>query len=264
MAQGSKTGLIILIVFCVIFAATTAILFVLHTQEHQMRVEAENKLMVLENRKAQLERQLDKVEKEKSAIELELSKAESKISMISEKLELEKKYRQQTEDKLSMKEEELNSLRSELERFKTQVSQLQKRYNELSQKNEQLSNKLQQLRLAKKVLESKMGVSGAISEEDEGVSLGTVVVKPTKPQEERGTRALQGRILVVNKEFNFVMVDLGKINGIQPGAIFGIYHAGELIAKAKVEKVYDDMCSAVILDEGKKAEVEEDDKVEVL
>ena len=264
MTQNSKAGLIILIVFCVIFAATTAILFVLHTQEHQMRIEVESELMVLKNRKAQLEKQLDKIEKEKSAVELELSKAESKVSMISEKLELEKKYRQQTEDKLSMKEEELNSLRSELKRFKTQFSQLQERYNELSQKNEQLSNKLQQLRLAKKVLESKMGVSGAISEEEEGVSLGTVVVKPDEPEKEGRSQVLQGRVLVVNREFNFVMVDLGKINGIQPGAIFGIYHAGELIAKAKVEKVYDDMCSAIILDEGKKAEVEEDDRIEVL
>jgi len=264
MTQNSKAGLIILIVFCVIFAATTAALFVLHTQEHQMRIKAENELTLLKSEKTQLEKQLEEVEKEKNAIKLELSKAESKISIISERLELEKKHKQQAENKLSMKEKELNSLKSELETVKAEANQLQQKYNELSQKNEQLSNKLQQLRLAKKALESKMGISGIVSEESEEVSLGTVVVKPDEIQPKQISQVREGRVLVVNREFDFIVVDLGKINGIEPGVVFGVYRAGELIAKAKVEDVYDDMCSAVILDEDRKAEVEEDDRVKIL
>jgi hypothetical protein len=96
------------------------------------------------------------------------------------------------------------------------------------------------------------------------VELGTVVVKSGQEQTQQVQQESQGRILVVNREFDFVMINLGSNNGIENGTIFGVYRQERLIAKVEAERVYEDMCSAVILSEDKKGNIQEDDKVKML
>ena len=218
-------------------------------------------LSVLENKKVEIEKRLDKALKDKEDIEKELTDFRNKAERLADKIEYEKRMKEQAENKLKTKENEFMSLKDKLEKAQGRVNKLEQKYENIQAKNEKLSSKLNQLRLAKKALEAKIGITGQV----EGVQLGTVVVRPQEVKEQKGqNQRTQGRILVINREFDFVMIDLGRVNGVEAGMKFGVYHFGKLTAEVKVERVYEDMCSAIILNKEKEGEMQEDDLVKML
>jgi len=64
------------------------------------------------------------------------------------------------------------------------------------------------------------------------VDLGNMVVNPS---------ALNGRVLKANEKHNFVIVDLGKNDGLKKGAALMAYRDDEPIGELQVEKVYDEL-----------------------
>lgn len=72
---------------------------------------------------------------------------------------------------------------------------------------------------------------------------------------------LNGRILEINKEFNFVIINLGKEEGVKKGMVFMVYREKKLIGKVEAEDVFQDMSSCAILPWFKKEEIKIDDGV---
>lgn len=70
-----------------------------------------------------------------------------------------------------------------------------------------------------------------------------------------------GKILEVNSEYNFVIINLGKENGIKKGMVFMVYREKKLLGKVEVEEVFGDMSSCIILPWFKKEEIKIDDGV---
>lgn len=60
-------------------------------------------------------------------------------------------------------------------------------------------------------------------------------------------KILNGKVLTVNKDFNFVIINLGKKDGIRKGMDFLVYRDKKLIGKVQVEETFSDMSSCVIL-----------------
>ncbi len=75
--------------------------------------------------------------------------------------------------------------------------------------------------------------------------------------------SLQGRIVSVHKEWNFVVVDLGW-SAVQIGETISIFRNDQLLAKAKVERVQEGISAATLLPEWESAEVRVNDMVRVL
>lgn len=60
-------------------------------------------------------------------------------------------------------------------------------------------------------------------------------------------KILNGKILVVNKDHNFVIINLGKDNGVKKGMVFLVYREKKLIGKVETEEVFKEMSSCNIL-----------------
>ena len=73
--------------------------------------------------------------------------------------------------------------------------------------------------------------------------------------------AFEGKILAVNKEYSFVVVDLGRADDIRLGDILSVYRDDNFVGSVKVEKVEDNVCTASILPSWKNEEFKEDDEV---
>ena len=99
------------------------------------------------------------------------------------------------------------------------------------------------------------------------VELGTIVVgedgMPAADQEQWQPvpGALEGQILVVNKEYNFAVVNLGVKNGVNVNNVFAVYSQGQYIGDIKVEKVHESMSAANFVTPGIKDKILEGDKV---
>ncbi|MFH0731352.1 MAG: hypothetical protein V2A72_00320 [Candidatus Omnitrophota bacterium] len=56
--------------------------------------------------------------------------------------------------------------------------------------------------------------------------------------------SLEGEVLVVNREFNFIVISLGKQDGVQEGNSFYVYDADKLLGVVRVETVRDNISAA--------------------
>lgn len=72
---------------------------------------------------------------------------------------------------------------------------------------------------------------------------------------------LNGRILEVNKDYNFVIINLGKEEGVKKGMVFMVYREKKLLGKVEAEDVFQDMSSCNILPWFEKEEIKIDDGV---
>jgi cell shape-determining protein MreC len=71
---------------------------------------------------------------------------------------------------------------------------------------------------------------------------------------------LEGKVTVVNKEYNFAVINLGQKDGVNVGDQFSVTREGKVIGDIKVEKVHESMSAAGFAAELKDA-IQENDLV---
>ena len=74
-------------------------------------------------------------------------------------------------------------------------------------------------------------------------------------------RSLDGKVLVVNKDYNFLVVNLGAKEGVNVGDVFSVYHNNKYAGDVKVEKVHDAMSAAGFTSADMANKVSEGDRV---
>lgn len=82
----------------------------------------------------------------------------------------------------------------------------------------------------------------------------------TKP-EMASKASKEGKVLLINRNFHFVVVNVGSKNGLSPSDILLIKRNGKQVAKVRVEKVYDEYSAAYIVEEDSSLPIEESDLV---
>jgi hypothetical protein len=106
--------------------------------------------------------------------------------------------------------------------------------------------------------------------EGDKVSLGRVVVGQNKGVEEASVLrptsppvppALEGKVLAVNKEYDFAVINLGSRNGLNPDEVFSVYQQGDYIGDIRIDKTQEIMSSCVFVSKAVRERVREGDKV---
>lgn len=189
-----------------------------------------------------LQENIAQVTQEKEQLVEEAEAKNAKIAEISELLESEKS--------------EKTTLAQELESAKADDEEAQRKLASLQDEKEQLEGQLQEAKSQGQAAVTQPQTQPAV---DLGkVSVGKPVSQMTSPE----LPGKMGRILVVNDEFNFVVVSFGKNDGLEGGEVLNIYRDGKLIGKVQVEKLYDAISAATILD-GKAGVYKEGDTVKL-
>lgn len=80
----------------------------------------------------------------------------------------------------------------------------------------------------------------------------------------KSSHELAGKVLAIDKEHAFVVVDLGSGNNLKLGDILSVYRNDKFIGKVKVEKVEEKSSAAAILNPWKNMEFKENDVVKKL
>ncbi|MFH0879512.1 MAG: hypothetical protein V2A34_07335 [Lentisphaerota bacterium] len=72
---------------------------------------------------------------------------------------------------------------------------------------------------------------------------------------------LSGHVLVVNPDWNFVILDIGSEAGLVPTAEMLVHRADELVGKVRISTVKDNLAIAEIITDWEKAPIQEGDRV---
>ena len=74
-------------------------------------------------------------------------------------------------------------------------------------------------------------------------------------------KILNGKVLEVNRKFDFVIINLGKEDGIKKGMMFMVYRDKKLLGKVEAEDIFPKMSSCIVLPEWKQGNIKVDDGV---
>jgi len=196
----------------------------------------------LKNVKSNLELELKNVTSDKEELERKLSYTEKMIDSISLELVREKKEKRKIEEELkSLKSEHRMAIRR-INSLNEEKLNLEKKIQEVENKNNELGRKLKETTTAleKKILEAEEVKEKYVSSEKpqtpQAVELPPIVVHSpeieAKPSEEKIIP--KGKVLAVNKEYNFIIIDLGTDNGVNIGDLFEVYRDNQKIANIEV------------------------------
>lgn len=208
---------------------------------------------------------LQEYQKTISDLEVKLEDAQKDINNLTTTLQQE----------TAAKEEALNQieqLKADLEQQKALRSDLETRLNQAQDNIEKAQAKLKELDAKKMALEAKIKDLEAQAQpmQAEGVQLGTIVVgpeagrtaqTPAKAFLEQPASPLKGKVLVVNKDYNFIVINLGSKDGVSIGDEFSLYHDNKYLGDVKIGKVHDSMSAADFVSTEIKNRVREGDKV---
>jgi DNA repair exonuclease SbcCD ATPase subunit len=208
---------------------------------------------------------LAKLQEEKNAIEQKFNNSEQVAQILSGDLlrekDADKEYKSMSEH-IAMENSTLKSKISEFEG-------IAKEYNSLLAEKENMNAKLarlesdieskdREINKFKVALQENAAASGETRAEayhsPKEVDLPPIVAqkmaKLTTPSLERiGENAeLKGRIVTVNKEHNFVVIDLGKQDGINIGNNFNVYRGETLLGSVEIIQARDRIAAADIKD----------------
>ena len=233
--------IILLAILCVVFGVMSWLSFNNLQSEKKTRVATENSLKDLMSQKDNIQKELDDQKKLKTDLESQLEDLKGKVSALQDKAEKlaaqiadERRAKEDALAKISDKDREIEDIKTNWESEKLSRTALQDQFDKLQKEYSNLQDQLKSVKTANSNLQKQ--VEDLQSKKE--VELDKIVVKP-------GVEA-EGKVLVVNKEFNFIVVAAGNNKGITPGVTFGVFREGKLVAKAQVEKVYETMSAANI------------------
>lgn len=209
-----------------------------------------------------METKLEEHKKTIVDLEAKLKLSQAKIDTLSKTLE------QETKDKETALSE-VEALRADLEKQKSLRSDLEKKLGQTQKDAQKTEAQLKEVENKRTQLEAKLKeMENQVTKAQQGVELGTIVVGPEGAAGQAAGEAaaaqakkLEGKVLVVNKEYNFAVIDMGTKSGVAVDDVFSVYHANKYLGDIKIAKVHDSMSAADFLSDTLKDQVSEGDKV---
>lgn len=200
--------------------------------------------------------ELQKSKRKISELESKVQQANSQITTLTADLEQEKADKEETVAKVEQ-------LRIDLEQQKDLRSDLEDKLMQVQKDAGKLQVRLKDLESKKIEMETRIKELEAQSKGE--VELGKIVVTPEDTGETTIPNplpsGLEGKILVINKDYDFAVINLGSKDGVGIGNLFSVYHNNKYIGEVKVEKVHDSMAAVGFLAKDVENKITEGDKV---
>ena len=249
MSKTFKIVLILLVVTSIASAVLAVFAFVGKEKEYMKRVLVEDKLAATLKDKRRLEKELNSNKKAKEETETKIKDLSAKVKELSSQIKEEKDKSKAAILDLAAKKKEALNIKGELETERKEKLSISKKLEEIQTDYDKAKRDLVNLKNQKKTLQDRLS-----DLEEKSVDLDTIVVNPDVTTGSRSTtiteparQLLRGSVLVVNKEYSFVVTDLGQKDGAKKDMVFEIREGTRRVGKAKIDKVYDTMSSANIL-----------------
>lgn len=203
-----------------VLIVTCITFYVFKEKEKKLRIYTQNRLTQTTEEKKKVENKLVETVKAKEVVEIELA-SEKEMSLTLKK---------ELEDRDQQIKATLDKLEREIEARKKAEAQLMIALKE------------------KELLEAKMS---NLAQSSKIIELEKIVIKPGS--------VIKGNITMVNKEYGFVIVNLGSQHNLKVGDILSIYRSDEFIGKVQVERAEELISAAVVLADWQNIEFKEND-----
>ncbi len=240
-----------------------AVAIVLQIQERDKRLARERELQLSLAENDDLKVKLEETQQSKTRAEEQLAVSKKTLAQAQDELAVAVKAREELSRSIEDREREIARLTKDLGQAsadsKQMTEQLQserKRLADLERAKADLESKVMELSGQPTVELDKVLVKG--DQGGAGAS-GLALAVPTA-----AVPSMDGQVVVINREFDFIVMNLGRNHGLSVGQEFQVVRGTEILGRVKVEKVYDELSAAALLPESQKNAIREGDAVRPL
>ncbi|MCA9400557.1 MAG: hypothetical protein KC713_02950 [Candidatus Omnitrophica bacterium] len=291
MNSSGKVLTIFLVIIATLLISLTAISIFFFQKEIERRKMVEAVLERTRANETELEADLKQARKEIFLLEEKNKEADERINDLSDELELETSLREEMKiENLNLKDQidqlasernkieaqyktqiesaktDMESLQQKINQANTKYAELEKRNKEFEEQNAILMSKVEELEQS--VRESKLvqiipankespdlTLDQAKANIQKEVELEEIVVVPTDIPE--------GRLLSIDQETEFVIINLGQKDGLQLGQIFSVVRGEEYLGDIKITRLQPEMAAADLIPPFSSRAARKNDKVVV-
>lgn len=205
----------------------------------------------LQREKAGVEMDLSNLKRDKEELQRQLDYNKKVMDGIAQELVRERNDKIQIQDSFKTIKNENALLTRQLKSLTNRKIDLEKRVQELRERKDtverrvsemetMLTDKISQMDQLKRQLDSIR--SGAVSvdssEKKNSVELPPIVVRPSStPAPDRNNGTARGQIIAINRDNNFVIIDVGEESGVKVGDNFQVFRDSKRIADLEVIKI---------------------------
>jgi septal ring factor EnvC (AmiA/AmiB activator) len=270
--SSGKTTVLLVILIIMSLGLAGGLFYLFQQAESSNRILTEQ----LDEARAQYAISEQKVKESENILQqkdLQLQDAIAKIDTLTSEIKQEQEAKK-------VAQEELAKVKSDLTTQQSLRVKLEGELNAAQGALKKAQAQLTELEGKKNLLESKIGdLEQNTKKEDSDVELGTIVVAPetqapaatkvTSATKKTATSVSQkalaspseGKVLVVNKEYNFAVINLGSKDGVAMGDVFYVYHNNKYIGDITLEKIHDSMAAAGFASSNIEKKIAEGDRV---
>jgi len=241
MPKSGNLVTVLLVILIVFSLSSTAITYYYFSDEKTRRITLEKQLEETQLTKERLENEIKISEGKITDLNNQLAESKIKIEGLTSQRDIERITKEKTVSERDNLVKDLNQKSTSLQGL---TSKLSKAQEEIATLKDQI---------AKLKPEDELDEEIADAEGAEEIALGTIVVAPGEIPE--------GEILTVNKEHNFVVINLGEKHGIKPGQTFSVYRKKRFRGDLQVVKVQEDLSIANLLPDTKINSLRKGDRV---
>lgn len=201
----------------------------------------------LQRDKAALELDINNFLRDNKDIQQQLEYNKKMIDSLSQELVREKNDKMQIQESLKAVKNENASLRQELKGISSRKVKLEEKLQQLEKEKAGLERAFTEMEVIlkdkiNKVCEFKEQLDAAFGKEiaeptegkKESVELPPIIVHPEQEPSIPGIAPPIGKILAINRENNFVIINLGENSGVRLGDAFQVYREDKAIATVEV------------------------------
>ncbi|MDD2679547.1 MAG: hypothetical protein PHO03_01920 [Candidatus Omnitrophica bacterium] len=258
-----KSKGLVLIIMLVVALALAGSGFYLFQREHVKNLELTSKVADLSAKQKITEAKLNEAQRTLANLDAKLKDATTQITALTTQLQEEKTAKEEALARMTQMQEDLDQqkkLRSDLEKnlnkAQDDVRVIKNQLKKIDTEKIRLESKIKNLETKSDVELGKIVVSP-----ETGQAVQTEATKVAKAASSGAAQGLEGKVLVLNKEYNFVVINLGAKDGVAAGELFSVYRGDNYLGDVKVEKVQDVMSAAGFVAGDVKNKVKEGDRV---
>ena len=269
MGRQGKIFVIILGLLAALAMVVAAAAISFQMKERALRISKEKEVALLKSANDDLERQLSEATKAQDELKDKLTKASAQLEQAVRSLAQELQVKDALAKSVDERQREIDRLGRDLQQLKSERTTLTEEIAQLKTHQDELQSQLSQVQQAKSDLENQAQKTA----KPPTLELDKVVVtNPSSAPSSSSSAAAsgtaapagQGQVIVVNREYDFVVVNLGKNQGLEVGQEFQIFRDNQVLGRAKIEKVYDELSAAALLPDSNKDAIREGDSVRAI
>ena len=257
-ARRGGAAIPLLSVLAVLALVVAGVAIALQMRERTQRLARERELLMAKSENEDLQQRLTQTRAAKEQAEGDLARTKDELAHNLQALEEERKAKDTLAKSVEDRQREIDRLAKEMDQFRTERLALTQQVTQLQQERDGLKSKVGELEQAKSDLDTKITELS----QHPSVELDRVVVSGSGGI--AGSSALSGQVLVVNRDYDFIVMNLGRNHGLNIGQEFQVSRDSNVLARVKVEKVYDELSAAAILPNSNKDAIREGDAVNAI